>query len=228
MTATIRVLFVEDNKMLCENLAEFFSAPDYQSDFAQDGLTAIHLIATNNYDIIILDVNLPGIQGTEICRHLRERLHLTTPVLFLTAMDALEDKLLGFSYGADDYLTKPFDLRELAVRMSVILRRNHTNSDNKLTCGAIIYYPGRLLVQKGAQSCQLSGLAAHIFEQLMRRYPDYISFHDLAETVWQNDSVDDNTIRTQIYSLRKILDKNLEPGLIKSVHGLGYRLTSAS
>ncbi|RZA05873.1 MAG: winged helix family transcriptional regulator, partial [Moraxellaceae bacterium] len=68
----------------------------------------------------------------------------------------------------------------------------------------------------------------NIFEQLMRRYPDYISFHDLAETVWQNDSVDDNTIRTQIYSLRKILDKNLEPGLIKSVHGLGYRLTSAS
>jgi DNA-binding response OmpR family regulator len=225
MTATIRVLFVEDNKMLCENLAEFFSEPDYQSDFAQDGLTALHLIATRNYDIIILDVNLPGIQGTEICRQLRERLHLATPVLFLTAMDALEDKLLGFSYGADDYLTKPFDLRELAVRMSVILRRYHSSSDNKLICGAVIYYPGRLLVQKGAQSCQLTGLAAQIFEQLMRKYPDYISFHDLAETVWQNDSVDDNTIRTQIYSLRKTLDKNLEPGLIKSVHGLGYRLT---
>jgi DNA-binding response OmpR family regulator len=225
MSPTIRVLFVEDNKMLCENLAEFFFEPEHKSDFAQDGLTALHLIATQTYDIIVLDVNLPGIQGTELCRHLREKLHLTTPVLFLTAMDTLNDKLLGFNLGADDYLTKPFDLRELAIRMSAILRRRHNTAENTLTCGALTYYPGRLLVQKGTTHCQLTGFAAKILEQLMRKFPDYISFHELAETIWQNDTVDDNTIRTQIYSLRKILDKHLEPGLIKSVHGLGYRLT---
>jgi DNA-binding response OmpR family regulator len=224
MTSSIRILFVEDNKMLCENLAEYFTAPDYSSDFAQDGLTALHLLGKQQYDILVLDVNLPGIDGTHLCRHLREQLKITTPVIFLTALDTLEDKLLGFKSGADDYLTKPFDLRELAVRMDVIVRRLTPRAEHIISCGTLVYYPGRLLVEQGSASCQLAGLGAQIFELLMRRQPNYVSFHDLAEQVWQSDEVDDNTIRTHIYSLRKLLDKHLSPGIIKTVHGMGYRL----
>lgn len=224
MSPSLRVLFVEDNQMLCENLAEFFTEPDYKSDFAQDGLVALQLLSKNTYDIIVLDVNLPGVQGTHLCHHLREQLNITTPVIFLTAMDSLDDKLLGFKSGGDDYLTKPFDLRELAVRMSAIARRMGARNEHTLVHGSLTYLPGRLLVEQGGKSCQLAGLGAHIFELLMRRHPNYVSFHDLAEQVWQNEDVDDNTIRTQIYILRKLLDKHLTPGLIKTVHGLGYRL----
>lgn len=224
MNPSLRVLFVEDNQMLCENLAEFFTEPDYKSDFAQDGLVALQLLGKHNYDIIVLDVNLPGVQGTLLCQHLREQLKITTPVIFLTAMDSLDDKLLGFKSGGDDYLTKPFDLRELAVRMEAIARRMSARDDNTLVRGPITYFPGRLLVEHAGKSCQLAGLGAHIFELFMRRHPNYVSFQDLAEQVWQNEEVDDNTIRTQIYILRKLLDKHLGPGLIKTVHGLGYRL----
>jgi DNA-binding response OmpR family regulator len=225
MLIPIRALFVEDHKLLCDNLAEFFIEPEYRADFARDGLTALHLIATQQYDIIVLDVNLPAVKGTDICRQIRNQMQLTTPVIFLTAMDGLDDKLLGFQLGADDYLTKPFDLRELAARISARVKRQ-SHRENKLECGDICYFPGRLLVSQGTKTCQLTGLAAQIFEHMMRKYPEYSSFHDLAQSVWQNDEVDDNTIRTQIYSLRKLLDKTLTPGLIKSVHGIGYRISA--
>ncbi len=220
----MQVLFVEDNKMLCDNLAEYFTQPDYRSDFAEDALAALHLLAKQQYDVIVLDVNLPGSAGTQLCQHLRTNLKLTTPVIFLTAMDRVEDKLLGFQAGADDYLTKPFDLRELAVRMDVLVRRRHQNTEQKIACGNLVYFPGQLLVEQGTARCQLAGLAAQMFALLMRSHPNYVSLQDFAEQVWQFDEVDDNTIRTQIYSLRKLLDKHLGPGLIKTVHGLGYRL----
>jgi len=116
----LRVLIVEDHIALADNLYEFLGEQHYILDFAADGLTGLHLAATNDYDIIVLDVMLPGINGFEICRRLRDDLKSNVPILLLTAKDTLDDKVTGFSYGADDYLTKPFDMKELELRISAL------------------------------------------------------------------------------------------------------------
>jgi DNA-binding response OmpR family regulator len=223
MTTALRVLFVEDHKPLLANLAEYFLEPQYQADFASDGLTALHLLATEAYDVIVLDVNLPGVSGVTLCQHLRQYLQNITPVLFLTALDSLEDKTLGFQAGGDDYLTKPFDLRELALRIQALARRQQRHLD-RITLGELHYLPGQLLVQWRDKSCVLSGIPAALFELLIRSAPSYVGYHRFSESVWHNDFTDENTIRTHIYSLRKQLDQHITPGLIKSVHGLGYSL----
>lgn len=106
----IRMLIVEDHVALAENLFEYFDQQRYILDFAPDGLTALHLLATNQYDVIVLDVMLPGVSGYEICRRIRTDLKCNTPVIMMTAKDQLQDKEQGFSQGADDYLVKPFNL----------------------------------------------------------------------------------------------------------------------
>src|SRR5690606_32793904 len=120
---TIRMLVVEDHAGLATNLLEFFDDSRYVLDFASDGLTALHLLATNAYDVIILDVMLPGLSGFEVCRRIRSDLHCPTPVIIMTSKDQLQDKEQGFTVGADDYLIKPFDLRELQLRVDALYRR---------------------------------------------------------------------------------------------------------
>ncbi len=119
----IRLLLVEDHVALAQNLSEYFSDQRYVLDFASDGLTALHLIATNDYDVIVLDVMLPGLSGFEVCRRLRSDIQCGTPVILMTAKDQLDDKEQGFTLGADDYLVKPFNLRELQLRVEALHRR---------------------------------------------------------------------------------------------------------
>src|SRR6478609_1271923 len=117
MANTLKILFVEDNKELSANLSEFFTEDRYETDFASDGLTALHLIANNNYKVMILDVMLPGINGLDICKKIRKDMVSTVPVILLTALDTIENKISGFGVGANDYLCKPFDMRELELRI---------------------------------------------------------------------------------------------------------------
>lgn len=117
------MLVVEDHVGLAENLSEYFENSHYVLDFASDGLTALHLIATHEYDVIVLDVMLPGLSGFDICHRIRNDIQCTTPVIMMTAKDQLKDKEEGFRAGADDYLVKPFDLRELQLRVNALYRR---------------------------------------------------------------------------------------------------------
>ena len=118
------VLLVEDHKELAETVGEYLEASDYIVDYAADGLTALHLGATNTYDAIILDIMLPGVDGLTVCQRLRDDAALTTPIIMLTARDQLTDKLKGFESGADDYLVKPFDMPELEARLDAVIRRS--------------------------------------------------------------------------------------------------------
>lgn len=224
MGERVRVLIVEDNTALAENLFEFLGDRKYMLDFATDGLTALHLAATNTYDIIVLDVMLPGVSGFDICRRIREDVHISAPIIFMTAKDQIDDKICGFERGGDDYLVKPFDLRELALRIGALHRR-HQGPGPRLRAGGVSYAPGTLKVQVGEHSAlELSGTAARIFEAMMRAFPNLVTYEDLQDQLWGAEEVDMNTLRTHVYALRKRLQEAFHDPLIKTLRGRGYRL----
>ena len=226
-TESLRVLIVEDHSALAQNLAEYFDEEYYQLDFASDGLTALHLLATNNYDVIVLDIMLPAVSGFEICRRIREDLESSTPIIMMTAKDQIEDKELAFSAGADDYLVKPFALKELELRIHALARRRLGKLEKKkLRVSTIVYDPRTFNLTVGEQgSLNLSGIGAKIFETIFRSYPNHVTYQELQQQVWGEREVDMNTIRTQTYTLRKLLADTFGVSLIKTLYGIGYQLT---
>ncbi|KAA0910340.1 response regulator transcription factor [Pusillimonas sp. ANT_WB101] len=223
---SIRMLIVEDHAGLAANLLEYFDDNQYILDFASDGLTAIHLIATNEYDVIILDVMLPGVSGFEVCRRIRSDMHCSTPIIMMTAKDQMQDKEQGFTVGADDYLVKPFNLRELQLRVDALYRRKAGFSKTpEIGIPGIHFNPGSFAVRTdNGIKIELSGTAARIFEVLIKTYPDFVSYTQLQDSVWGEREVDMNTLRTHVYSLRKLLQETFNYPMIKTLHGRGYRL----
>lgn len=218
------ILIVEDQTDLAENLFEFLGEDRYRLDFAADGLTALHLLATRNYDVIVLDVMLPGLSGFEICAHVRNILHCSTPIIFMTARGTLGDKEQGFTSGGDDYLVKPFALRELQLRIDALARRDQFDN-GVLQVGPISFDPGTLCASmQGVGSVELTGLSSRIFELLLRTYPRFVSYEDLSNALWGTDEGDHHALRNHVYGLRKTLDMTFGKALIKTVHGRGYRL----
>ncbi|OZG75412.1 two-component system response regulator [Hahella sp. CCB-MM4] len=219
-----RLLIVEDHKDLAENLFEYLGEDNYDLDFAGDGLTALHLLANHYYDVVILDVMLPGVDGFTICRRIRQDIHSSVPVILLTARDSIEDKDAGFSAGADDYLVKPFHMRELELRIQALCRRNRSQSDH-LIAKDVSYTPGTLTVSLSDKTrTTLSGYSATIFETLIRQYPEFVSYQDLSNSLWGNPDGDPHTIRTHVYALRKTLKSSLGRDMIKTLHSRGYVL----
>lgn len=221
---SLAILIVEDQVALAENLFEFFEDTHYELDFAADGLTALHLLATNDYDVIVLDIMLPGLSGYEICRRVRQDLKKNTPIIMVTAKGTLPDKEEGFGVGADDYLVKPFDLRELQLRIEALSRRQFAN-DSVKKVESLSFDPGRLMLRYGdIASVELSGIAAKIIESLFDAYPKYLSHEVLCEQIWGSPDIETQTLRTHIYNLRQILQKSLGFNFVKTMHGRGYRL----
>lgn len=225
---SIRMLIVEDHAGLATNLMEYFSNSRYVLDFASDGLTAVHLIASNEYDVIILDIMLPGLSGLKVCRRVRSELQCATPIIMVTAKDQLQDKEQGFTVGADDYLVKPFNLRELQLRVDALFRRKSgygTTAD--ISVPGVSFNPGTFVVSTGdGKRLELSGTAARIFEELIKAYPNFLSYAEIRDRVWGEKEVDMNTLRTHVYSLRKLLQDSFSYSMIKTMHGRGYRLLS--
>lgn len=225
MDETIRVLIVEDNTALAENLFEYLGEDRHVLDFAPDGLTALHLAATNDYDVMVLDVMLPGLSGFELCRRIREDLRCATPIIFVSARDQIDDKVSGFTQGGDDYLVKPFELRELALRIDALHRRRLPVGATMHAAG-VRFDPGTLKVQvDGQASLELSGTAARLFETLMRAYPRLVTYDQLLACLRGATDADMNTLRTHVYVLRKQLQQAFDANLVKTMHGRGYRLS---
>lgn len=226
---TTRVLIVEDQSALAANLEEFFDEHRYVLDFAADGLTALHLLATQEYDVVVLDVMLPGVNGFEICRRIRDDLGSNVPVIFMTARGELSDKEEGYGRGGDDYLVKPFALRELQLRIDALARRDSISHDGVLRAGPLSYDPGTLMAHlDGHGEVMLGGTAARIFEQLVRAHPRIVTHDMLSRAIWGTDEGDAHTLRTHIYVLRKTLESSLGSALVDTVHGRGYRLNPPS
>ena len=189
-------------------------------DGVEDGEQALEFIATSEYDCIILDLNLPKIDGVEVAKRLREK-NNTTPVIMLTARSQIYDKLLGFDNGADDYITKPFDMKELLARIKVALRRGNNNFEIKLSFAEYEVLPKSNLIKSDEKEILLSNKEMGILEYMIMNGGKIISAEELLEHVWDREvDMFSDTVKTHIKTLRKKIDPRKK--YIKTVRGKGY------
>lgn len=224
----MRILLVEDNRDILANLADYLQLKGYSVDCAQDGLSGFHLAVSQPFDLIVLDVLLPGLDGYALCRRLRDEARLATPVIMLTARDTLEDRLQGFNSGADDYLVKPFALSELAARIDAVLRRSQGNTQRVLQVGDLTYDLDTLEVQRAGRAIRLNPTGLKLLALLMQRSPHLIRREALEHALWGDDCPDSDSLRSHIHQLRQAIDKPFPFPLLQTQHGLGYRLLAKS
>ncbi|MDQ4216309.1 response regulator transcription factor [Pseudomonas aeruginosa] len=220
----MRILVVEDNRDILANLADYLSLKGYTVDCAQDGLSGLHLAATEHYDLIVLDVMLPGIDGYALCRRLREDARRDTPVIMLTARDQLDDRLQGFRSGADDYLVKPFALSELSARIEAVLRRAQGGGRRELSVADLSYDLDTLEVKRAGKSLKLNPIGLKLLAVLMQKSPHVVRRDALEEAVWGDDCPDSDSLRSHVHQLRQVIDKPFTVALLHTVPGVGYRL----
>jgi DNA-binding response OmpR family regulator len=217
------ILLVEDNADLAETVGAFLEAKNYLVDYAADGLLAMHLAVTEPFDAIVLDVMLPGLDGMEVCRRLRQDAKLTTPILMLTAKDRLDDKLQGFDVGADDYLVKPFDMPELVARIEALIRRGRGVA-SIYTVGELTMNLDTMEVRRGDTEIRLSRTLFDILKILLRESPKVVPRETIERELWGDDLPDSDTLRSHLYNLRRAVDRPFDTPLIETLAGRGYRI----
>ncbi|MCK7595502.1 response regulator transcription factor [Pseudomarimonas salicorniae] len=220
----MKILVIEDNQDIAANLGDFLEDQGHTVDFAADGVTGLHLAVVNEFDAIVLDLNLPGMDGLEVCRKLRQEARKSTPVLMLTARDALEQKLAGFDVGADDYLVKPFALQEVSARLAVLQRRGKAVGPRVLKVADLEYNLDTLEVHRAGKSINLNPTALKILQALMEAAPSVVTRQDLETRVWGEELPDSDSLRVHIHGLRAAVDKPFPNPLIQTRHGIGYRI----
>ena len=224
-SAKLRILLIEDQRAMAENVWEFLEQHEQVMDHAADGLAGLQLALENTYDVIVLDIGLPKLDGIEVCRRYRSN-GGTAPILMLTARDRLEDKLLGFEAGADDYLTKPFELRELAARVQVLHRREQRQSPAVLRIGDLLLDIANRSATRQDQTLSLSPAGFRLLAALMRKSPHVMMYSELAQALWGDAEHDPGRLHTHISLLRATVDRAYDQPLIHTVHGFGYRIVS--
>ncbi len=223
----MRVLVIEDNRDLAANLYDFLEGSGHTVDSAADGITGLHLALVNDYDTIVLDLMLPGMDGLDVCRKLRDDAHKDTPVLMLTARDTVEDKLAGFDSGADDYVVKPFSLREVEARLKALTRRGHAGSSRQvLRVADLSFDVGTLRVRRGDRDIDLPPIPLKILELLLRKSPRVVWRREIEQTVWGDTPPDSDALRAHIHVLRSAVDGPSQQPLLRTVRGIGYQLAA--
>ncbi len=222
--APIRVLIVEDNRDICGNIAAYLEKHRYILDFAYDGISAMHLALTSPFDIIVLDLMLPGMDGLSFCKKLRADSKLETPVLMLTARDTVDDKIKGFEAGADDYLVKPFALQELHARLQALYKRSHGKTDNLLTVGELTLNRSTLQVHRSGRRIDLNPTGMKLLQRLMEEAPSVVTRGALETLLWADEPPDGDALRSHMYKLRQAIDRSFDTPLIHTVHRIGYRI----
>jgi DNA-binding response OmpR family regulator len=220
----MRLLLVEDNKRLSDSLRLTLEDDGYAVDVAYDGLDGEEMGLMSVYDIIILDIMLPGKNGIEVCKALRNK-RVRTPVLMLTARDALEDRVLGLDSGADDYLVKPFEVDELRARIRALLRRESSTKTGILQIGDLILDPAAHTVRRGGELIELTAKEFSLLEYMMR-HPNQLITREMAEEhLWSYENiVASNVVDVYIRRLRRKIDDPFEPKLLETLRGAGYRI----
>lgn len=223
----MRVLIIEDNPDIAANLGDYLEDHGHTVDFAGDGVTGLHLAVVNDFDAIVLDLALPGMDGLEVCRKLRSDAGKDTPVLMLTARDRLQDKLAGFETGADDYLVKPFELQEVEARLKVLASRGRRRVRRELVVGDLVFNLDTLAVNRSGQDIYLNPIGLKLLQCLMSASPNVVSRNDLEMEVWGEEMPDSDSLRVHIHSLRSAIDKPFGSSMIQTRHGIGYRLVES-
>jgi DNA-binding response OmpR family regulator len=220
----MRILIVEDNLDIQANIADYLDT-DYSLDYAYTGDQGVNLALANDYDVIVLDVMLPGKDGIEVCQILRQELMFHTPILMLTARDTIDDKEAGFEAGADDYLVKPFALRELKMRIEALARRPKIKNSRVLAYGGLTLNVATLVIDSRHGSEVINKKEATILSLLIQAAEHTVTSETLCDRLWGEDLPESGVLRTHIYNLRKTLKKLDVFCEIKTERANGYRLS---
>lgn len=221
----MRILVVEDNRNLVANIFEYFEAHGHVLDAAPDGATGLHLASTQDYDVVVLDWMLPRLDGREVLRRLREDHGSGVPVIMLTARDELPDKIAGFRAGADDYLTKPFALPELEVRLEALLARARGRGRGRVLVVADLRFDlDTLEVTRGGVPVHLYPACRKLLKVLMEASPAAVTRQRLEEALWADSPPDGDMLRSHVYELRRAVDGDRATKLIHTLPRVGYRL----
>jgi len=225
----LKILLIEDHRDLAESVIDFLEAIGCIVDYAAEGTSGLYLARTEPFDAIILDWMLPGMSGVDVCKSLREQHGLTSPIIMMTARDELNDKLQGFDAGADDYLVKPFDLPELVVRIQSLVRR-HKGSivSETLSIGDLEINTGARTVRRGGKNIALTPAGYQILVLLAKNTPNVVTREQIEQQLWGEELPASDTLRSQIYKLRKSVDKPFDTALIETVQATGFRLTDGN
>ncbi|RJG08465.1 response regulator transcription factor [Massilia cavernae] len=226
----MRILIVEDNPDILANLYGFLEPYGHTLDSATNGYGGLALASQNAYDVIVLDVTLPGLSGTELCQRLRTELNIQTPVLMLTARDTLQDKVAGFSSGADDYLVKPFSLVELELRLAALARRSRGNVGNAavLNFGDLSFDTATYRASRGGRPLSLTRTGFILLKCLMQAAPRVVPRAELEAEIWGENPPASDALRTHIHALRLTLDKPEPFPMLRTVPGIGFQLVAAN
>ncbi|AFZ23356.1 response regulator with CheY-like receiver domain and winged-helix DNA-binding domain [Cylindrospermum stagnale PCC 7417] len=229
----MRILLVDDEVELTDPLSRVLTREGYSVDAAYDGTSGSNLAQAGSYDLLILDWMLPGKTGLEICQELR-RQGKTTPVLFLTAKDTLDDRVEGLDAGADDYLVKPFELRELLARVRALLRRSGVESSYTTTTGRLMVADLELdgenqIAYRQGRIIELSQKESQLLQYFMEHTGQLLTHAQILQHLWQNnEQPSSNVIAALIRLLRRKIEVGSETPLIHTVYGKGYRFGAAS
>lgn len=226
ITDKLHLLLVEDDLDLASAVIDYLELEGIQCDHAANGLAGLNLIEQNSYDVIILDLNLPKMNGLQVCEKLRAQ-GLDVPVLMLTARDTLDDKLTGFSKGADDYLIKPFAMEELIVRAQVLSRRR-SGQVTRLSVSDLVLDLQHKQAYRAESLLKLSPTALKILEVLMRESPKPVLREKLMQSVWGDEQPDSNSLKVHIFNLRKQVDGKSNVKLVHTITGRGFAIKDVS
>jgi two-component system copper resistance phosphate regulon response regulator CusR len=220
----MKILIVEDEQKTGDYLKQGLSEAGFVTDLARDGADGLHLALTDDYDLVVLDVMLPKLDGWQVLREIRQK-GKQLPVLFLTARDQVEDRVKGLEFGADDYLVKPFAFSELLARVRALLRRGRTSEPEQFQIADLALDLLRRRVTRGGKRIDLTAKEFALLELLLRRQGEVLPRSLIASQVWDmNFDSDTNVIEVAVRRLRAKIDDDFEPKLIRTVRGMGYVL----
>ncbi|HRI43454.1 MAG TPA: response regulator transcription factor [Fimbriimonadaceae bacterium] len=219
----MRILVIEDDEVIAERLHHALTKEGYAVDTVPDGERGLALAQIRPYSLILLDVMLPGRDGVSVCEALRRGRH-NVPILMLTARGQVEDKVRGLDAGADDYLPKPFEFKELLARIRALLRRDKTQKSAVLVVDDLEIDAAAKVVRRAGRDLHLTPREFSLLEALARNQGRVLTRDVIIEQVWADDRSLSNTVNFHVTSLRKKIDEGREKSLIETVHGFGYRL----
>lgn len=218
----LAALLIEDDYDLANTVIDYLSLENIECDHASNGVAGLALIQQNRYDIVLLDLNLPRLDGLQVCEALRKT-GIDIPVLMLTARDQLKDKIAGFNAGTDDYLVKPFEMEELVVRINALSRRR-SGQVQLLQCGNLTMNLSQKIVMRNEQLLKLSPTTWLLLEALLRASPNPVSRSELEHVIWGDEVPDSNSLKVHLFNLRKVIDSGFSKPLIHTIAGHGFAI----
>ncbi|MDO3383195.1 response regulator transcription factor [Gilvimarinus algae] len=222
----LSILLIEDNLAIARQLTEFLTGLGWAVAHVSRGKAGADsaIRDAGDYDLVLLDLNLPDMDGLEVCRLIKGQAPVVLPVLMLTARDAFTDKAAGFGQGADDYLVKPFDFRELALRCEALTRRERLHSHETMDIGELRLNLREKTASRQRQPLALTRVGFAVLQALAEAYPRALTRSQLIHKVWRSEPPDSDALRSHIYSVRRVLDKPFARPMLKTIVNVGYKL----